>query len=272
MKLKLFRPDYLLAPLLLLLFTPVPANAEGFSVLVAPPRYELRAKPGDVVRDHLEINNPGSRPVTFLMRTADWDMTEAGAASFHGPALQAGSCRPWIRIERHKIRLPAQGKKRYRFEIHVPDDAPTGECRAALLVEAPPEDAVETRAGSLNLPIKGRIAVVIYLAIGDAAPQLQLTDTVLDHYNGVQTPYIVVKNSGNAHGRTTGFVDAIDADNKRFEFEITPLPILPGQTRRIPLFQPVIDEQQPAPFSPPLELKGTIEWNGGKEKFTRHVE
>ena len=88
----------------------------------------------------------------------------------------------------------------------------------------------------------------------------------------MQTPFIVVHNSGNAHGRTTGFVDAVDANGKRFEFEITPLPILPGQTRRIPLFQPVIDEQEPQPFAPPLELKGTIEWDSGKEKFTRRVE
>lgn len=272
MKLKSFRPDYLLLTLAMLLVTPVTAIADGFSVLVAPPRFELKASPGDVVREHLNINNPGNRPVTFLMRTADWDMTDDGAATFHPATLQPGSCRPWIRIERHKIRLPAQGKKRYRFEIHVPEDAPPGECRSALLIEAPPEDVVEAQAGSLNLPVQGRVAVVIYLAIGDAAPELQLKETLLDEYNGLQAPFVVVHNSGNAHGRTTGFVNAVDATGKRIEFEITPLPILPGQTRRIPLFQPVFDEQEPQPFTPPLELKGTIEWDGGKEKFTRRVE
>jgi len=272
MKLKSLRPDYLLLTLALLLIAPVTASAEGFSVLVAPPRFELKANPGKVIREHLNINNPGSRPVTFLMRTADWDMTEDGVASFHPPALQPGSCRPWIRIERHKIHLPARGKKSYRFEIHVPEDAPPGECRTALLVEAPPEDVVETQAGSLNLPIKGRIAVVIYLAIGDAAPELKLKDALLGENNGLQTPFVVVHNSGNAHGRTTGIVDAVDAGGKHLEFEITPLPILPGQTRRVPLFQPVIDGHEPQAFTPPLEIKGTIEWNGGKEKFKRRIE
>ena len=272
MKLKSFRPDYLLLALALLLVTPSTTTAEGFSVLVAPPRYELKAKPGDVVREQLSINNPGNQPVTFLMRTADWDLTEDGAATFHPAALLPGSCRPWMRIERHEIRLPAQGKKRYRFEIHVPDDAPAGECRSALLVEAPPEDVVEAQAGSLNLPVKGRIAVIIYLTIGDAAPELQLKDTLLAEYNGLLTPFVVVHNSGNAHGRTTGFVNAVDATGKRFEFEITPLPILPGQTRRVPLFQPVFDEQPPPPFTPPLQLTGTIEWDGGREKFSQRVE
>lgn len=273
MKLKLLRPDYLLLAIALLLVAPVTATAEGFSVLVAPPRFELKADPGDVVRERLTINNPGGQAVTFLMRTADWDITEDGAATFHPPAeLQPGSCRPWLRIERHKIRLPAHGKKRYRFEIHVPEDAPPGECRTAVMVEAPPEDAVEAKAGSLNLPIRGRIAVVIYLAIGDATPELQLKDVLLDEYQGQQTPFIVVHNSGNAHGRTIGFVDAVDAEGKYHEFEITPLPILPGQTRRVPLFRPVIDNRELQPLTPPLELKGTIEWDGGKEKFTRLVE
>jgi fimbrial chaperone protein len=272
MNLKSFHPDYLLLTLAMLLFTPAETSAGGFSVLVAPPRYELKAKPGDIVRETLGINNPGNQPVTFLMRTADWDLTEDGAATFHAATLQPGSCRPWIRIERHEIRLPAQGKKRYRFEIHVPDDAVAGECRSALLVEAPPEDVVDARAGSLNLPVKGRIAVIIYLSIGNAAPELKLKNTLLAEYNGLQTPFLEIHNNGNAHGRTAGFVDAVDANGKRFEFEITPLPILPGQTRRVPLYQPVFDEQAPPPFTPPLQLKGTIEWEGGREKFMQRVE
>jgi fimbrial chaperone protein len=272
MKSKSFRPDFPGLLLIVLMAVAEPARAEGFSVVVAPPRYELKANPGDVVRDRLDISNPGNRPVTFLMRTADWDMTEEGAATFYPPALQPGSCRPWVRIERHRIRLPARGNKRYRFEIHVPEDATPGECRTALLIEAPPEDAVETQAGSINLPVKGRIAVVIYLAIGDAAPALELKDATLDMYNGMLTPFIEVHNSGNAHGRTTGLVDAVDATGKRLEFEVTPLPVLPSQTRRVPLFQPVIDDREPGPFTPPLELKGTIEWDGGSERFTRRVE
>ena len=271
MKLKSFRPDSLLLTLALLI-VPLTAIADGFSVLVAPPRFELKANAGDVVREHLNINNPDNRPLTLLVRTADWDLTGDGAATFHPAILQPGSCRPWIRIERHQVRLPARGEKRYRFEIHVPEDTPPGECRSALLIEAPPEDAVEARAGSLNLPVRGRIAVVIYLIIGDAAPELRLQDTLLDEYNGLQTPFVVVHNSGNAHGRTTGFVDATDANGKRFDFEITPLPILPGQTRRVPLFQPMINGQEQQPFIPPLELRGTIEWDGGKEKFTQRVE
>lgn len=272
MKLSSFRPDWWLFSLSLLITAQPPALAEGFSVLIAPPRFELNAKPGEVIRRHLDISNPGDHIINLLVRTADWDITEQGAAAFHPPALRPNSCRPWMRIERHRVSVQPRGLKHYRFEAHVPEDAPAGECRTALLIEAPPEEAVETKAGALNLPIQGRIAVVIYLTVGDAKPQLQLRETLLDEYNGRQTPFLVVHNSGTAHGRTTGFVDAVDADGKRIEFEVTPLPILPGQTRRIPLFQPEIDGRKPQPFNPPLDLSGTLEWKEGKERFERRVE
>lgn len=113
---------------------------------------------------------------------------------------------------------------------------------------------------------------MIYLAISGAEAKLKLTDVILDEYNGQQTPFIVVHNSGTAHGRTTGLVDAVDANGKRIEFEITPLPVLPGHTRRVPLFQPTIDDQAPEPFIVPLELKGVIEWDGGRETLQRRVE
>lgn len=271
MKSKPFCPRLLFLVLVILLATPLYSGAEGFAVLVAPPRFELHANAGALVRDHVEITNPGDLPGTFLMRTADWDMTAEGSATFYPPELQPGSCRPWVQIERHKIRLPAQGKKRYRFQIQVPEDAPPGECRVALLVEAPPEDAVQAQASSLSLPVRGRIAIVIYIAVGGAQPELQTRDMVLELHNGKPRPVVIVENTGNAHGRTAGFVEAIDATGKRFDFEITPLPILAGQTRRIPLYQPTLDDREPEDFSAPLEISGTLEWGSGKTKIEQRV-
>ena len=126
-------------------------------------------------------------------------------------------------------------------------------------------------AGSLTLPIRGRIAIVIYLTIGDAQPRLEISDMVLELYNEKPRPVILVANTGNAHGRTAGFVEAVDATGKRFDFEITPLPILPGQTRRIPLYQPTIDDRTPQDFAVPLEISGSLEWGSGKTKIEQRV-
>jgi hypothetical protein len=257
---------------LMLLFTGTPALAEGFSVLVSPPRFTLRGDPGEVLRDYVEINNPGNQPVTFLLRTADWDMTETGATTFYPPELRPGSCRPWSRIERHKIRIPAKATKRYRFQIDIPADAQPGECRLALLIESPPEDAVITRANTVSIPVQGRLAVVIYVDVGGARADLVLQDIVIEEVNGQRAPVAILSNQGRAHGRTSGFVDGTDATGQTLEFQVSPLPILPGQTRRVPLQRALLDDETPPPFTPPLELKGTIEWEDGKLPVAQRVE
>ncbi len=45
----------------------------------------------------------------------------------------------------------------------------------------------------------------------------------------------MVRNSGTAHGRLTGFLSGTDAAGNKLEFTPSTLPILPGETRGIPL-------------------------------------
>ena len=264
MKSSSLRPELYCAVLCLLLLAATPAVASGFSVLVSPPRLELAGKPGEVIRDHIEISNPDNRPISLELRTADWDMSETGATTFYPPELQPGSCRPWTRIERHSLRLPPQASKRYRFQIDIPAAAPAGECRLALLLQAPEEEAVMARADALTIPVQGRIAVVIYVAVGDARPELQLEEIRLEEINGQLLPVAVLHNRGNAHARTAGFVDATDARGKRLEFAVATLPILPGQTRKVPLQRTLVEGDAAEGLAAPLDVSGSIEWQTGK--------
>jgi fimbrial chaperone protein len=267
------RPEIRYLLVIVLLFAGIrPVVAAGFAASVSPPRFELKGNPGDVLRDHVDIQNPDNQSATFLLRTADWSMNEAGSATFYPPELQPGSCRPWSRIERHKILVPPKGSKRFRFEIAIPKDAPVGECRLALLIEAPPDEAVVTQANSLTIPVQARVAVVIYVEVGDAAPDLILKGFTMDDYNGQRTPMAILQNRGTAHARPTGFLDAVDSTGERLEFQLIPMPILPGQTRKIPLQQAVMKDETTQRVKAPLQLKGTIEWNGEKLKIDQRVE
>ena len=273
MRSRLMRPEIPHLLFMVLLFAGFrPVMGAGFAAAVSPPRFELRGDPGDVLRDHVDIQNPDTHPVTFLLRTADWSMNEEGSATFYPPALQPGSCRPWSRIERHKILVPPKGSKRFRFEIAIPKEAPAGECRLALLIEAPSEEAIVTQANSLTIPVQARVAVVIYVEIGDATPDLMLKGIAMGGYNGQRTPVAILQNRGTAHARPTGFFEAVDNAGERLEFELIAMPILPGQTREIPLQQAVMKDEAAYPVRAPLQLKGTIEWNGGKLKIDQRVE
>ena len=126
------------AAILACLLLPGVAAAQGFSALVSPPRFEDNAKPGGTYRNVIEITNVSGNPAHFSVRTADWTFQPNASVEF-SDALAPGSCRPWVGLEAADINVAANAKRRYRFEVAVPADAPSGECRFAIMVEGDPE-------------------------------------------------------------------------------------------------------------------------------------
>lgn len=238
-----------------LLVLPLSALAQGFSVLVTPPRFEDRVTPGTTWRDVVEISNVSNATTRLMLHTLDWTLDAQGLPQFTD-ALAPGSCRPWVGIEAEQIDVPANGKRRYRFEVAVPADAPTGECRFALMIEGEPQ---ATRAG-MPVPVSGRIGVVVYLAIGDAAPRLSVVGQSAQTIEGRDVPVLQIRNEGNAHGRVEGFIEGRDASGKRFTFAPSSLPILAGETRAITLNPQGDNPSTAAPaITWPLQLKGQLD-------------
>lgn len=232
------------------------AAAQGFSALVSPPRFEGSAAPGSTWRNVIEISNVSASPAHFNVHTADWTFKPDAAIEF-SDALAPDSCRPWVGIEAADINLAANGKRRYRFEVRVPADAPSRECRFAIMIEGDPE-AVE---GSNAPPISGRIGVIVYLVIGDAAARLEVVGHGVQTVDGNVVPVLSVRNAGNAHGRLQGFLDGTDASGKTYAFAPSTLPILPGETRDIALVPQADRDDLPVPtLAWPLQVKGRLEW------------
>ncbi|MCL1634978.1 hypothetical protein M2650_10095 [Luteimonas sp. SX5] len=232
------------------------AAAQGFSALVSPPRFEDTAKPGTTYRNVVEISNVSNTAAHYSLRTADWTLDDKAAAVF-ADALAPNSCRPWVGLEAAGIDVAANGKRRYRFEVAVPADAPSGECRFAILLEGDPE-----RVASSAVPeVSGRIGIIVYLTIGDAAAQLSMLGGKADTVDGRVVPVLQIRNSGNAHGRLAGLIDGVDAQGRKFVFAPSSIPLLPGETRAISLMPEGDDPDTPAPpIAFPVQLKGRLEW------------
>ncbi len=246
----------------------------AFAGVVVPARFELRARPGQVVANVVEIGNDAVTADEFSVRTADWELSKQGGVVLHDEALQPGSCRPWVRIERRTVRLPPRSTRRFRFEVHVPPDSPPVECRFALVVQSTSEKLPEVRAGNIVMPVQGRLGVIVYVAVGDVAPKLEVRSVELGELNGVPVPLATVHNSGTAHGRIEGVLQGTDAAGRRVEFSVSTFPILAGETRAIPIWpadEPGLGSKAPA-WSPPLRLRGDIEWPGGKHRVDRTLE
>jgi hypothetical protein len=244
-----------LAPLLSCVLAPHPARALGFSALVSPPRIEDSATPGQTYRNIVEITNVSETATHLTVRTADWTLQQDNGVEF-SDALAAGSCRPWVGIEAPEITLGANAKRRYRFEVAVPAAAPVGECRFAIMIEGDPEPL----KGDVSIPVSGRIGVIVYLAIGNAAPQLQVTGKSVRTIEGRAAPVLSVRNTGNAHGRLEGFIDGTDASGKHYAFTPATYPVMPGETRDIALAPQGDDPDAPIPTVVfPLRLNGHLE-------------
>lgn len=240
---------------------PVVSQAQGFAAYITPPRFEVRATPGEPLRQVLEIQHVGQQAGRFRIYTSDWTLNPDNSVTF-STDLAADSCRPWVAIEKRELVIEPGARYRYRFEITPPPGTTARECRFALMIEG--LDAARAQ-GSLDLPVGGRIGVVVYAVVGDAAPLLEIAATRVAMIDGKPTAVVEVRNRGNAHGRLEGFVNGTDASGARFEMAPADLPILSGETRGVAI-TPVAEEGKPTPeIRFPLTIKGNLEW--GKNRL-----
>jgi hypothetical protein len=238
--------------------------AADFAVSVSPPRFEIQLKPAQSSRQIVEITNASNQPSKFKIKTADWSLSADGSVVFQDD-LAPQSCRPWVVIERRELVVPSKRPYRFRFEVSPPPDTPAMECRFALLIEG--EDQI-VNTGSLGIPYSGRFGVIVYAAIGDVAPKIDMLGSAVQTINGKPTAVLKVKNSGTAHGRLEGFLSGVDASGKSIEFAPTPSPILPGATVDIVLIatRPG-DPDNAVDVQFPVTAKGKLEWGSSQSQL-----
>ncbi len=235
------------------------ANAGGeFAVLVSPPRFEASVKTGATYRDIIEITNVGNSAGRYNLRTSDWELDAQGQATFRNH-LASDSCRPWVAIERKSIEVKPRGKYRYRFQVDVPKGTPAGECRFAIMIEGEPQTPDPGRP----LQVAGSIGVIVYVAHGGAAPSFSVTGTARVKAVGAELPALEVTNSGLAHGRLEGIIDAIDANGARVSLYPSSLPVLAGQKRLLALTPASESDGAPLPsIAYPITLQGKADFSG----------
>ena len=237
------------------------ALGQQFAAMVSPPRFELEGRPGQTQRQIIEITNGDLVASSYRLRTMDWTLDDKGGVRL-SEDLAKDSCRPWVAIERRDILVPAHGKYRFRFEVTPPADA-AGECRFAIAIEG---GGATVDAGQVRIPVNAQIAVIVYVTMAGAKPELSVVRTAVVERNGVKMPAIYVRNAGRAHGRLEGFLDGTEAGGRKIELTPDGLPILPDETREIVLN--VASEAEPrTPLTFPITVRGSLEWSGISTPF-----
>lgn len=236
------------------------AAQADFSFAISPPRFELAAKPGERLRQTIEITNASAAPASLLIRTADWTFRGDDTVVF-ADELAAGSCRPWVAIERRELVVPAGMPYRFRFEVAPPAGQPPGECRFAIMLEGKDSSFAGPTAG---VPVGARVGVIVYVRVGDVAPALSVSSVRVEQRNGAPVALIDVRNSGTAHGRLDGFLSGADAQGQLLDVTPGSTPILPGETRAIALkLTKRGDPNTTVQAVFPITVKGKLEWGKG---------
>lgn len=137
--------------------------------------------------------------------------------------------------------------------------------------EAAANTTLKLAGASLSLPVNGRIAVAVYIAVGGAEPKLSIKQLNVQNAKGQRVPVVTVSNQGDAHGRLDGALEATDAKGQEFELAPENTPILPGQTRTLPLIPQAIAKQKLNPPAYPIQAKGSIDWDKGSFKINQAV-
>jgi fimbrial chaperone protein len=243
-------------------------QAQGFAALVSPPRFELAAKPGKTLRGVIAVSNRSSTTARYLIHTADWTLAPDFSVNFYD-ALQPGSCRPWVAIERPQVEVPGGGTLRYRFEVVVPADAAAGECRFAVMIEGDKPSLAQSRG--MSVPISGRIGVIVYVAIGGGAPNMEILGPKIARLNGQQLPTLRVHNGGDAHGRMSGFLTGTDAKGISYDFTPADFPILPHEEREVFLTPSTPTNDHPT-LTFPVTVRGTLEWGNNQTELNELFE
>jgi fimbrial chaperone protein len=248
------------------------AQTNPFEVSISPSRFEISGKSSNRIGQSLDIVNLARASTELSVRTLDWTYSDAGGATLVDELLP-NSCRPWVTLERKTVKIGAGAKYPFRFQIDVPADAPRGECRFMLAIEGVEpayKSLIQGGSSSLSLPVSGRIAVAVYVAINGAEPKLEVTQVASRVNEGTagakSTPILTVRNTGDAHGRLEGALDAVDAKGVAFELMPEGTPILPGQTRPIPLSQKTEPNQKPVDVTFPIKVTGSLDWEKGSFK------
>jgi hypothetical protein len=262
------RGNALLVAMALGLGSAANANAQGFAALVSPPRFEMAARAGQTLRSTLEISNRSTAATRYRVHTADWTLSRDFSVQFQDELL-ADSCRPWVSIERPEILVPGGATMRYRFEVSVPPGVSATECRFGILIEGS-EPSIAQSSG-LQLPVTGRIGVIVYVTVGDAAPILEVFGTQIVHLNGQDVPTLRLHNSGNAHGRVSGFLTGTDAKGVSYDFTPSDFPILPHEERELFLTPSNGRDEHPT-LTFPVTVKGTLEWGNQRTELDQLFE
>lgn len=107
-------------------------SAKSVGVSITPLKYDISAKPGDVIEQVVTAINPNDFPISVLPEFQDFKLEENGITFIPPDADNPWKMSDWINIQTEPIRLEPKEYHNVPFTITVPENAGSGGHYAAV--------------------------------------------------------------------------------------------------------------------------------------------
>jgi P pilus assembly chaperone PapD len=210
---------------------PAPASAQ-VSIEATPLRLEITGQPGASYTHSVTLTNPGNETVRVRAAMSDWHLSREGAPQFQAPVPgRPFAAASWVRFAPPEFVLEPGKQGIVRFTIEVPSDVQPGGYRTGLLFDFIPDSDLKSHKAR-QIVLRGRIATLVYVHIGNLAADVDLTNLQV-RGTGEQMQIVAsLKNTSRRSVRTKGTLVLYDSTGvAASRITVPDVPILPESER-----------------------------------------
>jgi hypothetical protein len=201
---------------------------------VSPPTFELTANPGDFLFNTIRVDNLSDVPISVIVDKRNFTaMGEEGAVSLMEGENQTYTLASWISVTPTQATIPAKRSVTFNYDINVPLNAEPGGHFGSIVFVSGGQTPGETGAA-----VSQELGALLLLKVaGNIREEGQVASFEADKgfwEFGPVTFSTRVKNEGNVHFRTLGYITIRNMFGTEIErIEIEPRNVLPEATRRL---------------------------------------
>jgi P pilus assembly chaperone PapD len=212
-----------------------PALAQ-MSVEVSPLRVEISVGAGGSHTQAVSLTNQSDTPVRVRATVEDWYLSKDGTPQYQtAPTGTWTSASAWVRVAPPEQVIAPGQQATVRFTTTVPPGTADGGYRSAILFEFGPPGG-DPAARRREVAFRSRVATTVYVAVGQPAPSVELTNLFVRAAAAGRPPEIVatLKNASRTNVRTKGTLTVYDkAGTVVRQIEVPNAPVLPESEREL---------------------------------------
>ena len=218
--------------------------ADGVTLTITPPLFELNLNPGDSWSSSIKVVNTNAGAIAVDNSVVGFSAADdEGHGQFTDLSALAGdsdALANWIATPRAPVVIPSNGAGEVPFTISVPDDASPGGHYAAILIgTGGGADATGTEGSHVG--VSSFISALIFVRVAGTITEAGNIASFTSDRSYYEDPDVALSlefaNTGNVHLRPVGEIDIYNAWGKeRGTIPINQTPgfgyVLPSSTRK----------------------------------------